>query len=211
MRGTLSFVSTIEKISADETGEIPGLEELIDYWAESPESPEAWFREAEERWGCGLVMRRDGEVLGFALYAPPEYLPRTSRCSVGALDPEAPVLAYVGGDLRTRRHILVRVLKETRQRGGKGIEAISSDVGHPHHTTTSFLLESGWQPVRRNWGRAYTLMRADLGSAVEVGELARGLIGRVRLPKLKPASPLPGAFTRKERPMALLKAEAPRS
>lgn len=209
----MSFVPTIERISAGEIGEIPGLQELVEYWAESPKSPEIWFREAGERWGCGLVMRRNGEVLGFALYAPPEYLQRATRFPVGPLDPEVPLLAYVGGDSRTRRHILARVLKEMRQRGVKGVEAVSSDVEHPHHTATSFLLESGWQPVRRGWrrGRPYTLMRADLGSTVEVGELARGLIGKVRLPKLKPTSPLPGAFTRKERPSALLKTEAPRS
>lgn len=209
----MSFVPTIERISAEEISEIPGLEELIAYWADAPDSPEAWFREAGERLGCGLVMRRNGDILGFALYGPPEYLPRAERCSVGAPDPEAAVLAYVGGDSRTRRHILVRILKEMRQRGVSSIEAVSSDVGHPSHTATSFLLESGWRPVRRGWlrGRPYTLMRAELGSTVEVGELARGLIGKVRLPRLKPASPAPGAFVRKERPVTLLKAEAPPS
>ncbi len=209
----MSFVPTIEGISAGEIGEIPGLQELIEYWAESPASAETWFREAGERWGGGLVMRRSDEVLGFALYAPPEHLQRAARFPVGPLDPEVPLLAYVSGDSRTRRHILARVLKEMRQRGAKGIEAVSSDVEHPRHTATGFLLESGWQPVRRSWlrGRPYTLMRADLGSTVEVGELARGLIGKVRLPKLKQTYPLPGAFTRKERPSALLKTEAPRS
>lgn len=209
----MSFVPTIERISADEIGEIPGLKELIEYWAESPRSPEAWFREAEGRWGCGLAMRRNSELLGFALYGPPEYLPRAAHCSVGAPDPETPLLAYVDGDLRTRRHILLRLLKEMRQRGVAGVEAVSSDIGHPSHPSTDFLLAGGWQPVRRGWsrGRPYTLMRADLGSVIEVGELARGLIGKVRLPKLKPASPAPGAFVQKERPSALLKAEAPRS
>lgn len=209
----MSFVPTIERISAQEISEIPGLEELIEYWAEAPASNEAWFREAGERMGCGLVMRRNDEILGFALYAPPEYLPRAGRCGVGAPNPEAAVLAYISGDSRTRRHILVRVLKEMRQRDVPYIEAVSSDAGHPSHAATSFLLESGWRPVRRGWlrGRPYTLMRAELGSTVEVGELARGLIGKVRLPKLKPASPAPGAFVKKERPVALIKAEAPRS
>lgn len=209
----MSFVPTIDRISAGEIGEIPGLQELVEYWAESPKSTETWLRESGERFGCGLVMRRNGEVLGYALYAPPEYLQRAARFPVGPLDPEVPLLAYVDGDSRTRRHILARVLREMRQRGVKGVEAVSSDVEHPHHTATDFLLESGWLPVRRGWrrGRSYTLMRADLGSTVEVGELARGLIGKVRLPKLKPTSPLPGTFTRKERPSALLKTEAPRS
>ncbi len=209
----MSFVPTIERISADEVHNIPGLEALIEYWAESPESPEAWFRKAEERWGAGLAMRRSGEVLGFTLYGPPEYLPRARRCSVGTLDADAALLAYIDGDTRTRRHLLVRVLKEMRHRGIERVEAVSSDVEHPRHLPTGFLLESGWQPVRRGWhrGRPYTLMHVDLGSTVEVGELARGLIGKVRLPKLKPRSPVPGAFAREEPPVDRLRAGALRS
>ncbi len=210
----MSFVPTIERISADEVGEIPGLEGLIEYWAESPRSPESWFRKVGECWGsAGLAMRRSGEVLGFALYGPPEYLPRAGHCAVGPLDAEAVLLAYLEGDSRTRRHLLARVLKEVRHQGIERVEAVSSDVGQPHHIPTGFLLESGWQPIRRGWyrGRPYTLMQADLGSTVEVGELARGLIGRVRLPKLKPVSPAPGAFVREERPSERLIAEALRS
>lgn len=208
----MSFVPTIERISADDIGEIPGLEGLIRYWADDPDPPEDWFREAGEKWGCGLAMRRNSELLGFAVYAPSEYLPRASRCSLGNMNPDAALLAYVDGDSRTRRHLLVRVLKEMRQRGLSSVDAVSSDVGHPHHTPTGFLLENGWQPVRRGWlrGQPYTLMRVDLGSSVEVGELARGLIGKVRLPKLKSRSPLPGAFVRKGSPSTLLQAE-PRS
>ena len=206
----MSFVPVVERISADEIGEIPGLISLIRYWADDPDPPEDWFREAGERWGSGLAMRRGGELLGFAIYAPPEYLPRANRCSVGHMDPEAALLAYVDGDPRTRRHLLVRVLKEMRQRGLSSVDAVSSDVDYPHHTPTGFLLENGWQPVRRGWsmGQPYTLMRADLGSSVEVGELARGWIGKVRLPKLKPRYPLPGAFVRKGSPSALLRTES---
>lgn len=213
----MSFVPTIERISADEIAEIPGLEGVIRYWADDPDSLTDWFREVDERWGCGLAMRRNGELLGFALYAPSEQLPRASRCSVGHIDPAAALLAYVDGDTRTRRHLLVRVLKEMRQRGMPFIEAVSSDVGQPHHVPTRFFMDNGWQPVRRGWlrGQPYTLMRADLGSSVEVGEFARGLIGKVRLPKLKTGSPLPGAFVRKGAPSAYLreepKEEAPQS
>jgi hypothetical protein len=74
------------------------------------------------------------------------------------------------------------------------VEAITSDRGLPHHVPTEVLLESGWRPVRRVPYRRsyYTLMRTDLGSAVEVGEMARALIGRVKLPGLKKSVPAPG-------------------
>jgi hypothetical protein len=68
--------------------------------------------------------------------------------------------------------------------------------------STPFLLESGWKPVRRGWhrGSPYTLARTDLGSAVEVGEMARGLVGRVKLPHLKAPNPAPGALSRATKP-----------
>ena len=60
-----------------------------------------------------------------------------------------------------------------------------------NHVPTSFLLESGWQPLHRAPYRMsyYTLAHIDLKSAVEVGELARALVGRVKLPGHQVASP----------------------
>lgn len=209
----MSFVPAVERISPDETGGIPGLGSLIRYWTLDARSPEEWLREVADHRGAGLAMRRGDEVLGIALYGPPECLPRARRCSVGPLDPEAALLAYVGGDSRTRRHLLVRALKEMRHQGVERVEAVSSDAGHSWHLPTGFLLENGWRPVRRGWyrGRPYTLMQVDLGSTVEVGELARGLIEKVRLPRLKPNAPAPGAFVRAEPPQDHFRAEAPRS
>jgi hypothetical protein len=104
------------------------------------------------------------------------------------------LLAYVEGDTRTCRRLLVRMLRDLRQRGFAKVEAVSSDTGASRHVPTRLLMESGWRPVRSGLyrGRPYTLARTDLGSAVEVGELARGLIGRVKLPKLGRRAPSPG-------------------
>jgi hypothetical protein len=86
------------------------------------------------------------------------------------------------------------MIKDLRHRGVAGVEAIAGDFETSRHVSTRFLLENGWRPVRRvrRPGHSYTLMRAELGNAVEVGEFARGIIGRVKLPKLKNASPVPG-------------------
>jgi hypothetical protein len=90
------------------------------------------------------------------------------------------------------------MLRDVRGRGVGRVEAISSDRGAPHHVSTPFLLESGWRPVRRSfYGRGYyTLARIDLKSAVEVGGLARALVGRVKLPSLKTRVPMPGVLAR---------------
>ena len=190
-----SFVPVIGAISPGEAGEVPGLEETISYWTEGACSAEEWFRELDGRWGtAGFVVRRGEETLGFVVYGQREHLPRAGRYPVGPLDEEAVLLAYVGGDPRTRRRLLVRMLRDLRHRGVGRVEAITSDRGSPHHVPTPVLLESGWRPVRRALYRRsyYTLMRTDLGSAVEVGEMARALIGRVKLPALKKPVPAPG-------------------
>lgn len=194
-----SFVPVIGGIPPYEAASVPGLEPVISHWTGEERPAGDWFRELEDRWGtAGFVARRGGEVQGFVIYAPPEYLPRAARYPVGPLDEDAVLLAYVGGDARTRRRLLVRVLRDLRQRGVGRVESISSDLGLPYHVPTRFLLESGWRPVRRAPYRMshYTLARVDLKSAVEVGELARSLVGRVKLPALKAPVPVPGALAR---------------
>lgn len=189
----IPFMPTVSEISAGEAGEIQGLEAVISYWTEGACSAEDWVREVVSFWGTtGFVKRRGDEVLGFAVYGPHRCLPRAGRYPVGPLGEDAALLAYLEGDGRTCRHLLVRVMRDLKLRGFGGVEAIASDLGLPRHVSTRFLSESGWKPVCRGWrtGLPYTLMRADFGNTVEVGELARGLMGRVKLPVLK-APPVP--------------------
>lgn len=191
------FVPLVSAISPQEAGAVTGLEATISHWTEGMRSAEEWFRDLEESWGtAGFVVRRGGDVSGFVVYAPHEYLSRAGRYPVGPLDEDAVLLADVAGDTRTRRRLLVRMLRDLRHRGVGRVEAITSDRGLPHHVPTAFLLESGWRPVRRApYKRSYyTLTRTDLGSAVEAKELARALIGKVRLPGLKSPVPAPGTF-----------------
>jgi len=194
-----SFVPTIAAISPGEANGVPGLEAAISHWTEGTRSAEEWFRELGACWGtAGFVVRRGEDALGFVIYGPDEHLPRAGAYPVGPLSKDAVLLAYVAGDARTRRRLLVRMLRDLKHRGVGRVEAVASDRGTRHHVPTQFLLASGWKPVRRGWygGRPYTLARTELGSAVEVRELARGLVGRVKLPGLKSPAPAPGAFVR---------------
>src|SRR5215218_9186539 len=189
-----SFVPTVGEISAEAVGEIPGLEAVISHWTEAACSPAARFRELNARWRPSrFVVRRGADALGVVVYGPEEHLPRAAAYPVGPLGEDAVLLAYVAGDARTRRRLLVRMLRDLRHRGVGRVEAVASDLGTGHHVPTPLLLESGWKPVRRGWyrGSSYTLARTDLGNAVEVGELARGLVGRVKLPGLKGPTPAP--------------------
>ena len=191
-----SFVSTVGEISAEDAARIPELEAVISYWTDDGYSAEGWFHELNDRWGtAGFAVRRGGEVQGFVVYAPPGHLANAARYPL-AVDEEAVLLAYAGGDTRTRRRLLVRMLRDLRQRGVGRVQAIASDHGKPNHVPTRFLLESGWQPLQRAPYRSsyYTLAHIDLKSAVEVRQLARALVGRVKLPGIK--SPVPGTLAR---------------
>ena len=193
-----SFVPTVGEISAEEAAGVPELEAVISFWTDDGYSAEGWFHELNDRWGtAGFAVRRGGEVQGFAIYAPPEHLASAAHYPL-AVDEEAVLLAYAGGDTRTRRRLLVRMLRDLRQRGVGRVQAIASDRGVSNHVPTSFLLESGWQPLHsaRYRGSYYTLAQIDLKSAVEVGELARALVGRVKLPGIQ--SPVPGTLAREQ-------------
>lgn len=193
-----NFVPAAMEITASEADEVPGLPETVAYWTGEDRPAGEWFRDVEDHWGApGLVVRRGPETLGYAVYAPVEFLPRALRCPVGPVSRDAVLLAYASGDQRTRKHLLVRTLREMRLRGVSIVEAIGSDAGlAEHHLATRHLIESGWEPVSRGrrGGLYYTLARVELGNTVEVGELARGLIGRVRIPSFgRSPSPAPGA------------------
>ncbi len=191
-----SFVPVIGAISPDAADGVPGLAEAVSFWTQGRPAAE-WFREMEECWGtAGFVVRRGEEVQGFVVYGPPERFPRVREYPVGPFADDAAMLAYVGGDVRTRRRLLVRMLRELRLRGVATVEAVASDRDRPHHVPTAFMLQSGWRPVRHAPLGRYTLVRTELGSAVEVGELARALVGKVRLPSLKGKVPNPGILAR---------------
>ena len=202
MRGVsslMSFMPTVSEITAEDAGRVPGLEGIVAYWTGGEYPAREWFEETGSVWGVtSLALRRDEEVLGYVLYAPAKYLSRSARYPLGPLHEDTVLLAYVSGDTRTRRHLLVRMLRDLRSRDLMEVQAIASDPGISRHPSTRFMLESGWQPVRRGYYRAlpYTLVHRDLGSAIEVREVARGLMGRVRLPVLR--KPVP-AFSRSRR------------
>ena len=183
-----SFVPMVGEISAGDAGDIPGLGAVVSHWTENGYSAEEWFRALNDGWGTGgFAVRRGREVQGFVVYAPPENLASAARYPLGPIDE-----AYVGGDTRTRRRLLVRMLRDLRQRGVGSVQAIASDQGVSNHVPTSLLLESGWRQLCRAPYRMsyYTLAHIDLKSAVEVGELARAIVGRVKLPGIQ--APVPG-------------------
>ncbi len=193
------FVPTVAELSPEEAGGVPHLEVVVSHWTAGRFTAEGWLREVGRSWGtAGFYVRRGDEVDGFIVYGPGASLPLAGRHPLGPADEDAVLLAYVGGDTRTSRRLLVRMLRDLRHRGIGRVEAITSDRGLPNYTHTDLLLESGWRPVRHAFYKEsrFTLARTDLKSAVEVRELARALVGRVKLPHLKAPIPAPDALAR---------------
>ncbi|MCA1687292.1 MAG: hypothetical protein LC714_01525 [Actinobacteria bacterium] len=135
-----SFVPTVGEISPGEVGDVPGLEAAISHWTEGERSAGEWFRELNACWGtAGFVVRRGDDSLGFVVYAPHEHLSRAAAYPVGPLGEDAVLLACVAGDARTRRRLLVRMLRDLKHRGVGRVEAVASDRGTSHHVPTRFL------------------------------------------------------------------------
>src|SRR5918998_3301174 len=140
----IPFIPTVAEISAEEARSVQGLEAVISYWTEGVYSPEEWFSEVLSSWGpAGFVVRRGEENLGFAVYGPQRCLPRARRYPVGPLSEDAALLAYLKGDVRTRRHLLVRVTRDLKLRGFGGVEGGVCGPGVSRHTSTRVFFGGG--------------------------------------------------------------------
>jgi hypothetical protein len=193
----LPFIPSVSEIVGEDFDLSPELSGAVAHWTDGCPDPAGWLEEVRERWGgAGLIARRGDEALGFALYGPPEYFPRVARYSVSPPGEGAVLLADVEGDARIRKQLLVRVLRDLKQRGCGPVEAVAGLVSLPHHVESRFLLENGWEVVRRQG--VYALMRVELDNAVEVGDLARGLLERMKLPVIS-RSPSPALRARSHR------------
>ncbi|TCJ15144.1 hypothetical protein E0L93_13395 [Rubrobacter taiwanensis] len=185
----LPFIPAFSELSPEDLEGIPGLERAVEHWTDGFPAPALWFETVRESWGApGLAARRGSEVVGFALYGPPEHFARRRRYPLPSMDEGALLLADLEGEARIRKHLLVRTLRELKARGAGPVEAVATAVSLPHHVDAGFLKANGWEVVRRRG--IYVLMRCELENTVEVGELARGLLDRVRLPSLS-GSPSP--------------------
>ena len=117
---------------------------------------EAWVSAALLEWGsCGKILYVDSVPAGFALYAPPAYVPRSVAFPTSPVSSDAVLLAtahvlpeFTGGGLG--RMLVQGVAKDVARRGVKAIEAFG-DARHdgPHcMIPADFLLSVGFKAVR---------------------------------------------------------------
>ncbi|MCA0328629.1 MAG: GNAT family N-acetyltransferase [Actinobacteria bacterium] len=114
-----------------------------------------WLSRTLLDWGsCGQVVRAEGAVVGYALYAPPAYLPGLAAYATAPVSPDAVALAALHIDDAARGHGLARLLVQAMtadlaRRGVRAVEAVASQSGDdPCLVPAGLLLALGFTTVR---------------------------------------------------------------
>jgi hypothetical protein len=122
---------------------------------------EAWVSQTLLEWGsCGKLIYVDGMSAGFALYAPPAYVPRSMAFPTSPISPDAVLLmaahvvaSFAGGGLG--RMLIQGAARDITKRGIKAIEAFG-DAKFGDHVDeltgclapADFFLAVGFKTVR---------------------------------------------------------------
>jgi GNAT superfamily N-acetyltransferase len=130
-----------------------------------------WLSATLLDWGsCGQVVRVDGVVAGYALYAPPAYLPGLASYATAPVAPDAVALAALRVEPEHAGHGLARMLvqgmaADLARRGVRAVEAIASaDGATTCLVPAEFLLAVGFTTVRPH--PRTPRLRLDLRSSV---------------------------------------------
>jgi GNAT superfamily N-acetyltransferase len=133
----------------------------------------SWLTSTLLDWGsCGQVVRVDGVVAGYALYAPPAYLPGLGAYPTAPVSPDAVALAALRVQPEHAERGLARMLVQGMaadlvRRGVKAVEAVATSGtatggGSDCLVPADFLLAVGFTTVRAH--PRTPRMRLDLRS-----------------------------------------------
>jgi GNAT superfamily N-acetyltransferase len=165
---------------------------------------EAWVSATLLEWGsCGRVAYVDDDPAGFALYAPPAFVPRSMAFPTSPVSGDAVLLMAARVRPRYRGIGLARMLvqataKDLTRRGVRAIEAFGLAAGagprDPEEgadaatclVPADFLLSVGFKTVRPH--HRYPRLRLDLKTALswreDVEQALERILGSVRPPAL---------------------------
>lgn len=137
-----------------------------------PEAKASWLSSTLLDWGsCGQVVRVDGVVVGYALYAPPAYLPGLAAYPTAPVSPDAVALAALRvepeqADRGLARTLVQGMAADLARRGVRAVEAVASASSEHGEclVPADFLLAVGFTTVRAH--PRTPRLRLDLRSAV---------------------------------------------
>lgn len=156
---------------------------------------ESWISDVLLQWGsCGLLIEVDGTTAGYALFAPPAYVPRSGAFATSPPAADAVLLAALRVDATYRGAGLGRVLvqgvaREVATRGLRAIEAFGHTglalPGGRCLIPAEFLQAVGFKTVRPH--PLTPRLRLDLRSTItwraDVEQAIDRLRGSVRVPR----------------------------
>lgn len=164
---------------------------------------EAWLSTVLREWGsCGRVVLDEGQLVGYATYAPAAWLPGSASLPTSPPSPDAILLATVWVDPRHRggglgRMLVQGVAADLVTRGHSALEA----YGDTRATTrgcvvpAEFLSGVGFKTQRPH--PTTPRMRMELRAAIRWKDEVEQALGKVwevvRLPKPKATRPIGGS------------------
>jgi len=127
-----------------------------------------WLRRTLREFGnCGKILYVDGRGVGYAQYAPPEYLPNSAEYDSGPPSDDAVLIAclfvaqqkFRGSGLGN--HLLRSIIDDLRARGDRAVETFARK-GDPENPSgpVEFYLRNGFRIHRDD--EEFPLMRLDL-------------------------------------------------
>lgn len=149
-----------------------------------------WVRTVAAGWGeCGRVAVEDGAFLGFIKYAPPAYLPQSSRLPSGPPIEGVPVIACMHLAPEARRRglggVLLRAaLRDLTLRGERSVQAYAlagrTDFENSPLVGVEFLLRNGFVVTTPH--PEVPLLKLDLKSLVSWSDNLEAVLDSLRIP-----------------------------
>lgn len=211
-----STTRRIARLTLDNLDELPAACRSCGFWeldavhrqraaaaGETASEKEAWVSRVLLEWGsCGRILYVDDEPAGYAIYAPPRFVPGAQAFPTSPASDDAVLLAallvrpeYAGGGLG--RVLVQAVVKDVLSRGGiRAIEAFGDRRppadGRPGCVIPAdFLLRVGFKTHRRH--ARYPRLRMDMRSVLswreEVEQALEKLLEVVRPRPVQAPSP----------------------
>lgn len=158
---------------------------------------EAWVSATLLTWGsCGTILYQGDAAVGYVLYAPAAFLPRSATFPTSPISADALQLVTARVHVEERGHGLGRALvqaaaRDLARRGARALEAYGDTQAEPGGCLlpAEFLLAVGFKTVRphHRWPRLRLELRSMVTLTAEVEAALERIIGAVRPePALRP-------------------------